>query len=33
VTHSPPVNPAEALEVPAAIKQHLGLDIARSWGC
>jgi hypothetical protein len=31
VTHTPPANPAEALELPAAIKQHLGLDTERSW--
>jgi hypothetical protein len=31
VTHSPPANPAEALEVPAAIKHHLGLDAEPSW--
>jgi hypothetical protein len=31
VTHSPPGNLAEALELPAPIKQHLGLDADRSW--
>ncbi len=31
VTHSPPVDPAEAVEIPAALKAHLGLDAARSW--
>ncbi len=31
VTHTPPANPAEALELPAAIKQHLGLDTEHSW--
>ncbi len=31
VTHSPPANPADALEVPAAIKRHLGLDTERAW--
>jgi len=31
VTHSAPANLAEALELPAAIKQHLGLDAERSW--
>jgi hypothetical protein len=31
VTHTPPANLAEALELPAAIKQHLGLDTERSW--
>lgn len=31
VTHSPPADPALALELPPAIKRHLGLDDARSW--
>jgi hypothetical protein len=31
VTHSPPANLAEAMELPAAVKQHLGLDAGRSW--
>jgi hypothetical protein len=31
VTHSPPVDDNAALELPPAIKQHLGLDGARSW--
>ncbi len=31
VTHSPPANLAEAVELPAAVKQHLGLDAGRSW--
>ena len=31
VTHTPPSNPAEAVEIPAAIKAHLGLDDQRSW--
>jgi len=31
VTHSPPSNPALALEIPAATKTRLGLDTARSW--
>lgn len=31
VTHSPPDNIADALELPPAVKQHLGLDDARSW--
>ena len=31
VTHSPPENLAAALELPAAVKQHLGLDTERSW--
>ena len=31
ITHSPPPNPALALEIPAATKQRLGLDDDRSW--
>lgn len=31
VTHSPPANPLEALEIPAATKRRLGLDAERSW--
>jgi hypothetical protein len=31
VTHSPPERPEEAVEIPAAIKRHLGLDEASSW--
>ena len=31
VTHSPPENLAAALELPASVKQHLGLDTERSW--
>lgn len=31
VTHTAPIHLAEALELPAAIKQHLGLDTERSW--
>jgi hypothetical protein len=31
VTHLPPKDPAEAIEIPRAIKRHLGLDDARSW--
>lgn len=31
VTHSPPVDPAAALELPAETKRRLGLDDARSW--
>ena len=31
VTHSPPENLAAALELPASVKQHLGLDAQRSW--
>jgi hypothetical protein len=31
VTHSPPEHTETALELPAAIKRHLGLDPERSW--
>jgi hypothetical protein len=31
VTHSPPRNPAQAVELPAATRQRLGLDTGRSW--
>ena len=31
VTHSPPHDPTEAIEIPAAVKLRLGLDAARSW--
>lgn len=31
VTHSPPGIAATALEIPKAVKRHLGLDDARSW--
>lgn len=31
VTHTPPATPAEAIELPGAIKRHLGLDGERSW--
>lgn len=31
ITHSPPPNPALALEIPAATKHRLGLDDDRSW--
>ena len=31
VTHSPPDNPATAVELPQAVKRHLGLDDGRSW--
>lgn len=31
VTHSPPPDPANALEIPQATKQRLGLDSERSW--
>jgi hypothetical protein len=31
VTHTPPNNPADALEIPLATKERLGLDGERSW--
>jgi hypothetical protein len=31
ITHTPPPNPALALEVPQQTKKRLGLDIERSW--
>jgi hypothetical protein len=31
VTHSPPADPADALEIPQATKRRLGLDAERSW--
>ena len=31
VTHSPPDDPADAIEIPAAIKNRLRLDGERSW--
>jgi hypothetical protein len=31
VTHAPPVNSADALEIPFATKERLGLDSERSW--
>ena len=31
VTHTPPVDPAEAVEMPPALKAHLGLDDMPSW--
>ncbi len=31
VTHSPPDNVDTALELPPAVKRHLGLDAERSW--
>jgi hypothetical protein len=31
VTHSPPANPALAVEIPPATKRRLGLDDERSW--
>ena len=31
VTHVPPTDPAEAIEIPQSVKRHLGLDDNRSW--
>jgi hypothetical protein len=31
ITHSPPADPADALEIPIPTKQRLGLDNERSW--
>ncbi|MCJ9754774.1 type II toxin-antitoxin system PemK/MazF family toxin [Neorhizobium sp. BETTINA12A] len=31
VTHAPPHDPADAVEIPAALKAHLGLDDIPSW--
>lgn len=31
VSHSPPFNPAEAIELPPAVKAHLKLDDQQSW--
>jgi hypothetical protein len=31
VTHTPPEGNATALELPPAVKRHLGLDAGRSW--
>ena len=31
ITHTPPADPADAVEIPAPLKAHLGLDAARSW--
>lgn len=31
VTHSPPRDERSAVEIPAVVKRHLGLDEARSW--
>lgn len=31
VTHTPPENPADAVEIPAAVKARLRLDDERSW--
>jgi hypothetical protein len=31
VTHTPPANPDDALEIPSPVKHRLGLDHIRSW--
>jgi len=31
ITHSAPTSAATAIEIPAAVKRHLGLDAVRSW--
>jgi hypothetical protein len=31
ITHTPPVDPADAIEIPAAVKLRLRLDGERSW--
>ena len=31
ITHTSPADPAAAVEIPAPVKRHLGLDDARSW--
>lgn len=31
ITHSPPRDPASAIEIPMPVKRHLGLDDDRSW--
>ena len=31
ITHSAPADPASAVEIPAPVKRHLGLDDDRSW--
>jgi nucleoside-diphosphate-sugar epimerase len=31
ITHSAPADPTSAVEIPAAVKRHLGLDHERSW--
>jgi hypothetical protein len=31
ITHTPPGNPEEAVEIPLATKQRLGLDSEKSW--
>lgn len=31
ITHTPPTDPLDAVEIPAALKKHLGLDDFPSW--
>ncbi len=31
ITHSSPADPLSAVEIPAPVKRHLGLDDERSW--
>jgi hypothetical protein len=31
MTHSAPLDPTSAIEIPPAVKRHLGLDAERSW--
>jgi hypothetical protein len=31
ITHTPPEKVQDALEIPASVKRHLGLDAERSW--
>jgi hypothetical protein len=31
ITHTPPTDPAGAVEIPNVVKRHLGLDDDRSW--
>jgi hypothetical protein len=31
MTHTAPLDPTSAIEVPAPVKRHLGLDDSRSW--
>lgn len=31
ITHTAPVDPRSAIEIPLPVKKHLGLDDARSW--
>jgi hypothetical protein len=31
ITHTPPADPADAIEIPTATKNRLGLDSERSW--